>query len=106
MARDQIDMTPLTSRDELVAWIAAGETRMGRTAARDATRAGRLFEELTDREISILRLLPGPATQREIGAQLFLTLNTVKGYSKSLYRKLGVGGRTDAVAAARDLGLI
>jgi LuxR family maltose regulon positive regulatory protein len=65
-----------------------------------------LFEELTDRELSILRMLPGTATQREIVAALFLSINTVKAYNKSLYRKLGVGGREDAVRTARKLGLI
>ncbi|HEX5728315.1 helix-turn-helix transcriptional regulator [Microbacterium sp.] len=90
----------------LVAWVAAAENRIGRSAARSATRAGELFEELTDRELSILRMLPGTATQREIGATLFLSINTVKGYNKSLYRKLGVGGRQEAVQAARQFGLI
>ena len=71
------------------------ETRIGRVAARAAARTGVLVEELTDRELSILRMLPGSATQREIGAALFLSINTVKAYNKSLYRKLGVAsGRT------------
>jgi DNA-binding CsgD family transcriptional regulator len=60
-----------------------------------------LVEELTDRERSILRALPGPLTLREIGGELFLSLNTVKGYTKSLYRKLGVSGREEAVSRAR-----
>jgi len=51
-------------------------------------------------------LLPGSATQREIGRAMFLSVNTVKAYNKSLYRKLGVASRQEAVAAARDLGLI
>ena len=55
---------------------------------------------------SILRALPGPLTQREIGAELFISMNTVKGYTKSLYRKLGVAGREEAVARARMLGLL
>ena len=59
------------------------------------------MEELTDRELSILRALQGTATQREIGAALFLSINTVKAYNKSLYRKLGVASRQDAVDAAR-----
>ena len=79
---------------------------LGRGAARTARRAGLLYEELTDRELSILRLLPGTATQREIGASLYLSVNTVKGYTKSLYRKLGVVTRQDAVEQGRELGLI
>lgn len=86
--------------------LEAFETRLGRGAARTARRAGSLYEELTDRELSILRLLPGTATQREIGASLYLSVNTVKGYTKSLYRKLGVVTRQDAVEQGRALGLI
>ena len=82
------------------------EARMGRQAVSAAARAGILVQELTDREHSILRALQGPATQREIGAELFLSINTVKAYTKMLYRKLGVASRRDAVAVARQLGLI
>jgi LuxR family maltose regulon positive regulatory protein len=86
--------------------LAEAEIRMGRGSARAATRSGALVEELTDRELSILRALQGPASQREIGSALFLSINTVKAYTKSLYRKLGVACRADAVGAARELGLI
>ena len=82
------------------------EVRLGRVGACTAVGSGALAEELTDRELSILRALQGPATQREIGAALFLSINTVKAYNKSLYRKLGVASRQDAVTAARELGLI
>jgi LuxR family maltose regulon positive regulatory protein len=85
-------------------WLHEAETRIGRQAVKAAT--GVLFEELTDRELSILRMLPGTATQREIGAALFLSINTVKAYNKSLYRKLDVASRADAVRAARRLGII
>ena len=37
---------------------------------------------------------------------MFLSVNTVKAYNNSLYRKLGVASRSEAVAVARDLGLI
>jgi LuxR family maltose regulon positive regulatory protein len=91
-------------------WVTAelerAETRLGRGSTRAAVRSGVLVEELTDRELSILRMLPGPASQREIGAALFLSVNTVKAYNKSVYRKLAVSSRTEAVAAARGLGLI
>jgi LuxR family transcriptional regulator, maltose regulon positive regulatory protein len=82
------------------------EVRLGRGAARVAARSGALAEELTDREMSILRMLPGSASQREIGAALFLSINTVKAYNRSLYRKLGVASRQDAVVVAREIGLI
>ncbi|MFI5909777.1 LuxR C-terminal-related transcriptional regulator [Dactylosporangium sp. NPDC051541] len=103
-ARELVDNEPVPPF--VHTWLEAAETRIGRSAARAAAGTGALAEPLTDRELSILRMLPGPATQREIGAALFLSINTVKAYNKSLYRKLGVAGRQDAVRAARALGLI
>ena len=72
-----------------------------------ARRARRSLRRGADRPgAAILRALSGDATQREIGAALYLSINTVKGYTKILYRKLGVATRQDAVREARALGLI
>ncbi|MDX2546303.1 LuxR C-terminal-related transcriptional regulator [Streptomyces sp. WI04-05B] len=103
-AREVVDEEPVSAFASLR--LEETAARLGRAGARTAVRSGALVEELTDRELSILRALRGPATQREIGAELFLSINTVKAYNKSLYRKLGVASRHDAVVAARDLGLI
>ena len=89
-----------------VAQLVALEARIGRRAAAAAMDRGALVEDLTDRELAMLRALPGPLSAREIGAELYLSINTVKGYTKSLYRKLGVVTRADAVRRARHLGLI
>ena len=86
--------------------LAAAEERLGRRTATAARRDGQLAEELTDRELSLLRALQGPLSQREIGAELYLSLNTIKGYTKSLYRKLGAASRAEAVDRGRRLGLI
>ena len=86
--------------------LGEAETRVGRRGVSAARESGILLEELTDRELAILRTLPGSATQREIGAALYLSINTIKAYNKNLYRKLGVNSRTEAVAVARELGLI
>jgi LuxR family maltose regulon positive regulatory protein len=82
------------------------ENRVGRSAVRTARTQRRVFEELTDRELSILRALAGHLSQREIGRELYLSINTVKGYTKSLYRKLGVASRSEAVERARALSII
>jgi LuxR family maltose regulon positive regulatory protein len=103
-ARENVDEEPVTPF--AMRLLQEAEARIGRVAVRSARRAGTLVEELTDRELSILRSLPGSASQREIGKAMFLSVNTVKAYNKSLYRKLGVASRQDAVAAARELGLI
>jgi len=89
-----------------ISQLEEAQMRAGTDAVRSAQRRGTLMEPLTDREISVLRALQGTATQREIGSALFLSVNTVKTYTKSLYRKLDVSSRHDAVGAARGLGLL
>ena len=54
----------------------------------------------------MLRLLPSGLSQREIGSELFVSLNTIKTHLRNIYRKLGVDGREDAVERARELRLI
>ena len=48
------------------------------------------MEELSDRELSVLRLMSGDLSQREMGNHLYISFNTVKTHSKHIYRKLGV----------------
>jgi LuxR family transcriptional regulator, maltose regulon positive regulatory protein len=70
------------------------------------TRQLGLFEPLTDRELAVLRMLPAPASLRELAADLFVTPNTLKTHLRSIYRKLGAESREEAVIRARDHGLI
>lgn len=63
-------------------------------------------DALTERELAILRLLPGPLTQREIAGSLFVTPNTLKTHLRAIYRKLGADSRLDAVSRARSLGVL
>jgi LuxR family maltose regulon positive regulatory protein len=65
-----------------------------------------LVEQLTGREMSVLRLLPSPLTPREIAQELYLSLNTIKTHTRSLYRKLGVNTRHEAIEAARRMNLL
>jgi LuxR family maltose regulon positive regulatory protein len=62
--------------------------------------------ELSPAEQRVLRLLMTRLTQREIAHELYVSLNTVKTHARVIYRKLGVGSRTAAVAAARELNLV
>jgi LuxR family maltose regulon positive regulatory protein len=64
-------------------------------------RRRRPSPELSDAERRILRLLATDLTLREIGRELFLSLNTVKTHAHAIYRKLGVSSRREAVAVAR-----
>jgi two-component system response regulator DesR len=61
---------------------------------------------LTEREREVLDLIAGGSTNREIAEQLFLSPHTVKEHSSSLYRKLQVRNRAEAVQKAQRLGLI
>jgi LuxR family transcriptional regulator, maltose regulon positive regulatory protein len=65
-----------------------------------------LLEPLSDRERSVLRLLPTQLSYPEIGGELFVAANTVKTHVKSIYRKLDVASRREAVARARALRLL
>ncbi|WP_270028218.1 LuxR C-terminal-related transcriptional regulator [Solirubrobacter phytolaccae] len=66
----------------------------------------RVDGDLSERELAVLRMLATDLSQREIGAELFVSFNTVKTHTKTVFRKLGVSSRADAVARGRELGLI
>ncbi|GEL93413.1 hypothetical protein CCO02nite_00710 [Cellulomonas composti] len=65
-----------------------------------------LVEALTSRELAILGALPTMGTNSEIASDFFVSVNTVKAHLKSLYRKLGVDSRREAVRRGRELGLL
>ncbi|HLS03298.1 MAG TPA: response regulator transcription factor [Actinomycetales bacterium] len=62
--------------------------------------------DLTERELEILRLVAGGASNRAIGAELFISEATVKTHLARAFAKLGVNSRTEAVSLARDRGLL
>ena len=65
-----------------------------------------LIEPLTERELEVLRLLATGAPNRAIAKELVVTLDTVKRHLSNLFSKLEVANRTQAVARARELGLL
>ena len=64
------------------------------------------FEHLTDRELVVLRYLPTMLKAGEIASNLYLSVYTVKSHLRSIYRKLDVTTRKDAVDRARTMNLI
>ena len=62
--------------------------------------------EVSHSERRVLRLMATGLTSREIGDQLYLSRNTVHSHTQSIYRKLGVSSRADAVERGRERGLI
>lgn len=65
-----------------------------------------LVEPLSQRELDVLRLIAEGLSNHEIGARLFLALDTVKGHNRRIFDKLQVQRRTEAIARARELGLL
>jgi LuxR family maltose regulon positive regulatory protein len=61
---------------------------------------------LTDREVTVLRLLQGTLSLREISQELRLSPNTVKTHTQAAYRKLSVSTREDAIAKAHEIGVL
>ena len=71
-----------------------------------ASPAQPLAEPLSRRELEVLRLIAQGLSNREISERLFLAVITVKGHNRNIFRKLQVRRRTEAIARARELGLL
>ncbi len=67
---------------------------------------GTLIEPLSARELDVLRLIAEGLSNKEIAQQLFLAHSTVKWHTRNIYGKLIVKNRTEAVAKARQLGIL
>ncbi len=66
----------------------------------------RLVEPLTSRELEVLHLIASGDSNQEIAEKLVITLSAVKKHTGNIFGKLGVSSRTQAVARARELGLL
>jgi LuxR family maltose regulon positive regulatory protein len=87
--------------------LGAAERFAGRVlSTRRSLRASPVTVSLTERERSVLRLLPTLRSFDEIAQDLTVSPNTVKTHVRAIYTKLGVRKRRDAVAVALDRGLL
>jgi LuxR family maltose regulon positive regulatory protein len=80
--------------------------RIERGMRRTARRRLEVAAPLSERELVVLRLLSTRLSTREIGRQLYVSVNTVRTQVQTIYRKLGVTTRAEAVARARELALL
>lgn len=65
-----------------------------------------LVDPLSERELAILTLIEAGRKNKEIAAELFVSINTVHYHTKNIYGKLGVNSRTQAIAKAKELNLL
>jgi LuxR family maltose regulon positive regulatory protein len=87
--------------------LAAFESEQQKTVVEPPLPSAQLLvEPLSQRELEVLQLIAQGLSNDEIGKQLFLALDTVKGHNRRIYDKLQVQRRTEAVARARELGLL
>ncbi len=84
--------------------IARNETRFTSLEARNDLPPG--ANELTDRELAVVRLLPHGLSRKDLAAQLFISENTLKTHLTSIRHKLGIAGRADIAQRARELEII
>ena len=84
----------------------AGEVEREFRAARRRASSGDMLQPPSEAELGVLRLLARGLSAREISDRLFLSPNTIRSHRRTLYRKLGVHSREDAIARATVLGLL
>ena len=77
------------------------DARVGLSAPKSA-----MIEPLSQRELEVLKLIAQGLSNHEISERLFLALSTVKGHNRIIFGKLQVQRRTEAIARARELGLL
>ena len=87
-------------------WLLPDPAAASGPAGAGAPPAPIVVQELSEREHDVLRRLAQMMSTQEIAADLYLSVNTVKTHLKSLYRKLAVNRRSEAVRRARDLRLL
>jgi LuxR family maltose regulon positive regulatory protein len=91
---------------ELADWL-AGQAAGGQAGGAAGSGAStQLLEQLTDRELAVLRYLQSMMSNVEIADTMCVSVNTIKTHVKNIYRKLDTGRRRDAVRRARELRLL
>ena len=114
LVRTFLDEGPALTRRLQQLALASPERVLGRFAALAAQElalvpsgdAAEPIEQLTTRELAVLRMLPLRMSNREMAAQLYVSVNTLKTHIRAIYRKLDVPHRSAAVRRAKALQLV
>ncbi len=99
-------MQPGYIQSLLAAFRAEAQQHTDHPSLPPAPPAQSLAEPLSLRELEVLQLLARGLSNREMSERLFLALSTVKGHNRIIFDKLQVHRRTEAIARARELGLL
>ncbi|WP_404196777.1 LuxR C-terminal-related transcriptional regulator [Streptomyces tauricus] len=102
--RPSLDTAPL--RVLAAGWLVPGAQRPVEAPRSEDRRPPMVVEELSGRERDVLQRLARTMSTEEIAADLYVSVNTVKTHLKSVYRKLAVNRRNEAVRRARELHLL
>ncbi|HEY5900929.1 MAG TPA: LuxR C-terminal-related transcriptional regulator, partial [Anaerolineales bacterium] len=108
LARWQARAEPGFVRDYAACLLAQfdAETHEAGVNSAAGSPTGSLIEPLSRRELEVLQLMALGSTNQQIAGQLVVAAGTVKAHTASIYRKLEVANRTEAVARARQLGIL
>ncbi len=91
---------------ELIAFTDRLLQKAGSPVATKPPTMNGLLEPLSPRELEVLHLLPSGLTAEELAKELVISVNTIRSHLKSIYAKLGVHSRHEAVARATELDLL
>jgi LuxR family maltose regulon positive regulatory protein len=96
-----------TDAGKMTTWLAEADQALGEASPATSAKARRPADtELSSRELSVLQMLTGTGSLREVSDALFVSQNTLKTHCRTIYRKLGASSREEAVARARQRGLL
>ena len=97
-------VTPLYAEKVLLAFHEVWQTEGAADSVTEESM--KTLDQLSPRELEVLALVAQGLSNTEISEKLFISLSTVKGHNRQIFEKLRVNRRTEAVAKARELGLL